>query len=322
MTLDAAREAARPDPAAAPPLAAAFTWHQLAFEELAGLVQRAEALGYAAAYVDGDVSQLASLGERDVLDGWTVMTALAQRTSRIQLASIRLVHHWNPARLAQSIATLERIAPGRQRAFLGVGAHPADRAFGLPFPPAADRIAWLDETIEALRALWRGERVTARGRFVALDGARVRPFLPQPPPIEVAAAGRRMLALVARRADAWNINLPPLRRRVEAATRVLESECKALGREPGGIARALQIFARPAHAAGDRAVLAAFRRFHPWFEDLSDAEATLATLCGGPAEARAQLARMRDEFRLDLPVVDFTGLPASEAAEALEMLAP
>ena len=302
--------------------AVAFTWHQLKFEELLGLVQRAEALGYAAAYVDGDVSQLASLGERDVLDGWTVTTALAQRTARIQLASIRLVHHWNAARLAQAIATFELIAPGRQRAFLAIGAHPADRAFGLPFPPAADRIAWLDETLAALRALWRGEVVTRRGRFVALERARVRPALASPPPIELAAAGPHMLALVAEHADAWNINVVPLADRVAAADRAFEAACAKRSRAPVSVARVLQIFARPRLAPGSAALTEAFRRFHPWFEAVPDREIPRAVLCGGDAAARAQLARMRAELRLDLPVVDLTGLPAPEAAEALELFAP
>jgi alkanesulfonate monooxygenase SsuD/methylene tetrahydromethanopterin reductase-like flavin-dependent oxidoreductase (luciferase family) len=304
------------------PLAAAFTWHQLAFEELSALVQRAEALGYAAAYVDGDVSQLASLGSRDVLDGWTVLTALAQRTQRIQLASIRLVHYWNAARLAQSFATFERIAPRRQRAFLAIGAHPADRAFGLHFPPAAERIAWLDETLAALRALWRGQPVTQRGRFVTLESARVRPALTAPPPLELAVAGPRMLALVAAHADAWNINLPPLAERVARATAQLASACAARGRAAHEIARVLQIFARPGLAADDPALLAAFRRFHPWFSDVPDADVPRAVLCGGADAARAQLGRLRRDLTLDLPVVDVTGLPASEADAALVTLAP
>ncbi|HEY8121093.1 MAG TPA: LLM class flavin-dependent oxidoreductase [Myxococcota bacterium] len=303
-------------------VAVAFTWHQLAFEELAALVQRAEALGYAAAYVDGDVSQLASLGERDVLDGWTVMTALAQRTAHIQLASIRLVHYWNAARLAQSLATFERVAPGRQRAFLAIGAHPADASFGLPFPPVAERIAWLDETLSALRALWRGESVTQRGRFVALENARVRPALASPPPLELAAAGPRMLALVAKHADAWNLNVPPLAEPIARATAQLAAARAAHGRAPREIARVLQIFARPLLAASDPALLAAFRRFHPWFAGVADADVPHAVLCGGPAAARAQLARMRREFALDLPVVDLTGLSAAEAEAALASLAP
>ncbi len=306
----------------AQPVAVAFTWHQLAFEELAALVERADALGYAAAYLDGDVSQLASVGERDVLDGWTVMTALAQRSSRIQLASIRLVHHWNAARLAQSLATFERIAPRRQRALLAIGAHAADRAFGLPFPIVADRIAWLDETLVALRALWSGESVTQRGRFVALEHARVRPALAAPPPLELAAAGPRMLDLVAKHADAWNMNVPALAERIARATRQLETACRARRREPREIARVLQIFARPALAAGDPPLLAAFRRFHPWFADIADADVSRAVLCGGPEAARAQLASMRREFALDLPVVDLTGLPAVEAAAALVSFAP
>jgi len=302
--------------------AVALTWHQLPFEELTALVQRAEALGYSAAYVDGDVSQLASIGPRDVLDGWTVVTALAQRTRRIQLASIRLVHHWNAARLAQAFATFERIAPGRQRAFLGIGAHAADRAFGLPFPPVADRIVWLDETSDALRALWRGEPVSMHGRFVALEKARVRPALATPPVVELAAAGPRMLGLVAHHADAWNINLPALAQPIARATAHLAAACAARGRPPGEIARVLQIFARPALDAADPALAVAFRRFHPWFADVSDAAIPAAVLCGGPSAARAQLARMRAEFALELPIVDVTGLPADEAEAALVALAP
>ena len=43
------------------PLAVSFGWHQLPFEELRELVRHAERRGYAAAYVDGDVSVIPSL---------------------------------------------------------------------------------------------------------------------------------------------------------------------------------------------------------------------------------------------------------------------
>ncbi|HVH05616.1 MAG TPA: LLM class flavin-dependent oxidoreductase, partial [Myxococcota bacterium] len=75
-------------------LGIAFTWHTLPFAALLELVRRAEAAGYAAAYVDGDVSMLESRGDADVLDGWTLTTALLARTQRIALGSIRLPHHW------------------------------------------------------------------------------------------------------------------------------------------------------------------------------------------------------------------------------------
>jgi hypothetical protein len=131
-----------------------------------------------------------------------------------------------------------------------------------------------------------------------------------------------MLALVAKHADTWNINVPPLPARVAAASARLASACTAQGRPVQAIARALQIFARPSLAPDDPALLSAFRRFHPWFADVPDADVSEATLCGGAPAARAQLARLRRELALDLPIVDLTGLPPAEAESALAALAP
>ena len=83
-------------------LGLALGWHALAWEDLQDLVRRAEAAGFAAVYLDGDVSMLGRRHQADVLDGWTVTTAILARTLRIQVGSIRLVHHWNAAKLAQA----------------------------------------------------------------------------------------------------------------------------------------------------------------------------------------------------------------------------
>ena len=297
------------------PLAVAFSWHQLRFEELRELVRHAEARGYAAAYVDGDVSVIPSLGERDVLDGWTVTTALLAATSRIAVTSIRLVHHWNAARLAQSSATLERLFPGRTRLFVSIGGQKADRRFGLPLPPAPDRIAWLDETLAAVRRLWRGEEVSGAGRFVALEGARVRPALAAPPPIEVGARSPRLLRVAAAHADAWNVNLPPLASHVARAA-------QALGTSDGRLARTCQIFVRPGEDPRDPALLAAYRRFNPWFRGVPDAELAGALVAGDPDDCRRRLDALRGELRLTLPIADLTGLASDAARRALDALAP
>jgi alkanesulfonate monooxygenase SsuD/methylene tetrahydromethanopterin reductase-like flavin-dependent oxidoreductase (luciferase family) len=296
------------------PLAVAFSWHQLGFEDLRELVRHAEARGYAAAYVDGDVSVIPSLGERDVLDGWTVTTALLAATTRIAVTSIRLVHHWNAARLAQASATLERLFPGRTRLFVSIGGQKADRRFGLPLPPAPDRIAWLDETLGAVRRLWRGEEVSGSGRFVALEGARVRPALAAPPPIEVGARSPRLLRVAAAHADAWNVNLPPLASRVAPAA-------QALGASGGRIARTCQIFVRPGEDPRDPALLAAYRRFNPWFGGIPDAELAGAIVAGEPGDCRRRLDALRGELRLALPIADLTGLASDAARRALDALA-
>jgi alkanesulfonate monooxygenase SsuD/methylene tetrahydromethanopterin reductase-like flavin-dependent oxidoreductase (luciferase family) len=305
-----------------PALAVAFSWHQLDFEELRELVRHAEAKGYAAAYVDGDVSVISSLGEREVLDGWTVTTALLAASERIAVTSIRLVHHWNAARLAQASATLERLFPGRTRLFVSIGGQKADLRFGLPLPRTPERIAWLGETLAAVRRLWSGEEVSVAGRFVALERARVRPALATPPPIEVGGRGPRLLAAAAPYADAWNINLPPLAARIAPAAAALESTCRALGRPAGVVARSCQIFARPGEDPADPALLAAYRRFNPWFGGIPDAELAGAVLAGAPADCRRRLDALRAELDLALPILDLTGLSHDAARRALDALAP
>jgi alkanesulfonate monooxygenase SsuD/methylene tetrahydromethanopterin reductase-like flavin-dependent oxidoreductase (luciferase family) len=303
-------------------LAVAFSWHQLGFEELRALVRHAEARGYAAAYVDGDVSVIPSLGERELLDGFSVTAVLLAATERIAVTSIRLVHHWNAARLAQATATLERIFPGRTRLFVSIGGQKADRRFGLPLPPARERIVWLAETLDAVRRLWRGDEVSAAGRHLQLEGARVRPALARPPPIEVGGRGPRLLAAAAPHADAWNVNLPPLPARVAPAAEALAAACRGLGRPPGAVARTCQIFARPGADPADPALLAAYRRFNPWFGGIPDGELAGAILAGDPAQCRRRLAALRAELGLALPILDLTGLAPDAARRAIDALAP
>jgi len=298
-------------------------WHTFSFEELLDLTTHAEALGYDAVYVDGDVSQLASRGDADVLDGWTLTTALLARTERIEVGSIRLVHHWNAARLAQAVATLERIAPGRQRFLISIGGQPADRRFGLALPGAAERITWLDETLDAVRALWRGEDVTRQGRYVQLDGARIRP-LPPPgrPGIELAAGDSRLLDLVATHADAWNVNLPPIASRVTHAAARLDDACRARGRDPATIRRVQWIFLRPHGGTRDPATQAEFLRWNPWFAQLPQAELADAFVAGELSSCRASFESRARELRLDLPVADLSGLTHDAARRVLDALRP
>ena len=301
-------------------LAVAFTWHVLPFEDLLALVRRAEALGFSAVYVDGDVSLLAR--RRDVLEGWTLTSSLLARTERIAIGSIRLVTHWNAARLAQAVATQERVTPGRLRFLISVGAQPIDRRFGLPFPPASERIAWLRETLEVLRALWRGEVVTRRGEHVQLEEAWISPPPARRIPIAVAGRGRALLRVVAEQADAWDVNLPPLPSRVAAAAEHLDAACRAAGRDPATIRRSMWIFSRPGWDPADPRLAEEFRRWNPWFGDLPRGEIAEAAVAGEGGECRRRLAALAEALHLDEPVADLSGLAAGEALRALDALAP
>ena len=303
-------------------LAVALGSHSLGFEDLLDLVRRAESAGFEAAFVDGDVSQIPSRGEADVLDGWTVTTALLASTERIRIGSIRLVHHWNAARLAQATATLERIAPGRLRFLISIGGQPADRRFGLPLPSARERIAWLDETLRAVRRLWQGEEVTTRGRFVRLSGARIRPCPPSGRlPIEIAAAGSQMLQVVADHADVWDINLPPIPSRVGAAEQILAAACHKSGRDPAEIRRSMWIFTRPHGDSRKLEIRDDFRRLNPWFQSMSDDQLGEAIVTGSPEACWRRIAEIAESFQLDLPVADLSGLPHDAARRGIDALA-
>ncbi len=301
----------------------AFAWHVHPWEELLDLVRRAEALGYAAAFVDGDVSMLDERTEAETLDGWTVTTTLLAQTQRIPIGSMRLVEHWNAARLAQAAATQERLAPGRLRFVITIGDRKIDARFGFPRLSAAERTAWLDETLKAVRALWRGETVTLRGRYVQLDGARVRPTPPGGGiPIAIAARGPRMLELVAAHADVWDVNLPPVAARVRRAEARLEAACLRRGRDPSAIARSMWIFTRVGDAVDATGALKEFRRLNPWFAAIPDSEVAEALVVGHSEHCRERLRTLASDLRIDLPIVDLSGLSGDATRNALEALAP
>lgn len=300
-------------------LGVALGWHRHPWEELLELVRRAEALGYDTAFVDGDVSMLDRRSEQEVLDGWSVNVALLALTSRIGIGSMRVAHHWNAARLAQAAASAERMAPGRLRFLISAGDRAIDRRFGLGPDEPGERLRCLDETLSALRALWSGETVTRRGRYVVLEEARVRPK--SRIPIAVAARRARMLELVAEHADVWEVNLPPIPARVQAAADRLAGACRDRGRDPERIRRSLWIFTR-AGTSGTAAALAEYRRLHPWFRDISDEELEPALVLGSAEACRSRLGELAQELGLELPVVDLSGASAEVARQTLEACAP
>ena len=295
-------------------------WHVHPWEDLLALSLRAEEAGYDALWVDGDATLHPG---RETLDGWTVTTALLARTRRIAIGSLRIVHHWSAARLAQVVATAERITPGRLRFLVSIGDRPIDARFGLPDLPAGERIRWLDETLDAARALWRGETVTRAGRYVRLAGASL---CPTPPggrvEIAVAAKGARLLEVVARHADVWDVNLPPVAARVAAAAGALEAACARLGRDPGTLERSMLLFTRIAASPAPEPFLAEFRRLNPWFRFVPDEEALRGLVIGPPAHCRDRIAAIGRELRIARPVIDLSGLPAGEAARVIAALSP
>lgn len=140
-----------------------------------------------------------------VVEAWTTLTATAAATERIRVGSfVANVMNRHPAVLARMAATLQELSGGRLVLGIGIGGHPAEHhAYGIPFPPAAERAARLEEAVAVLRALWTGGPVTLEGRFYPLTDAHAFPVPRPAPPIVVGGETRAGARLAARIGDGW-----------------------------------------------------------------------------------------------------------------------
>ncbi len=134
---------------------------------------------------------------------WTILSALAATTSRVELGQLVLCASFrNPGLTAKMAAAADEVSDGRLILGVGAGWHdPEYAAFGFPTDHRASRF---DEALQIIAPLLRGERVTVDGRYHRTEDAVLLPAPRRRVPILVAGRGPRMLALTARHADAWN----------------------------------------------------------------------------------------------------------------------
>jgi F420-dependent oxidoreductase-like protein len=178
-----------------------------------------------------------------MLEGWSVLAALARETSRVRLGTLVTgVTYRNPALLAKTATTLDVISGGR--ALFGLGAAWNDvehDGYGFEFPPVRERMDRLDEALTIVRAMFTEERPSFEGRFYRIREAlnEPRPIQPSGPPILVGGGGeQRTLRIAARHADLTHwfaIGIEPLRRKTE----ILERYCAEIGRDPASIERTM-----------------------------------------------------------------------------------
>ena len=166
---------------------------------------------------------------------WTVLAAVAEATHRVELGTLVMCTGFrNAALLAKMAATLDHVSGGRLILGIGAGWHdPEYEAFGYP---TDHRVGRFEEALEVITSLIRTGRADLAGQYVtALDAVLVPPARPDLP-ILVAAKRPRMLELVARHADAWNLawfGLPD-ERLARVRGEVLEA-CARVGRDPASL---------------------------------------------------------------------------------------
>jgi alkanesulfonate monooxygenase SsuD/methylene tetrahydromethanopterin reductase-like flavin-dependent oxidoreductase (luciferase family) len=203
-----------------------------------------------------------------VLEGWTLLAALAARTTRLRLGLLVTSNALRaPAHLGKIATTVDVISRGRLIMGLGVGGtrqpegpNPAVAeyaAYGLSLPSPGEGLARLTETITVLRRMWAEEVFDHDGPFTTLRGTRngPGPVRPGGPPLLLGGWGDRTLRIVAEHADIWNVPGPPHNPTdwIAERARVLDAHCAAIGRDPAEITRSAQIIVDYADPATTRA---------------------------------------------------------------------
>jgi probable non-F420 flavinoid oxidoreductase len=107
---------------------------------------------------------------------------------------------YHPAIIAQAVATLEEMFPGRFWAALGSGEAINEHITGAPWPEKSVRNQRLAESVDVIRRLLAGEEVSHDG-LVTVDRARLWTRPGSPPPLLAAAVSARTAAWAAGWAD-------------------------------------------------------------------------------------------------------------------------
>jgi Luciferase-like monooxygenase len=116
-------------------------------------------------------------------DAWVMLAAAAMRTTRIRLGTmITPVSRMRPWKLAGEALTVDHLSGGRVTLAVGLGA--PDTGFA-EFGETTDRRAraeLLDEGLEIITSLWRGQPFVHDGKHHRVDGSHLH--YPPPPPLQ------------------------------------------------------------------------------------------------------------------------------------------
>jgi len=237
--------------------------------------------------------QLPYSGQPDdyMLECYTALAALARETSSVRLSALVTGNTYrNPALLAKTVTTLDVVSGGRAQLGIGAGWYELEHeAYGFEFGTFTDRFERLEESLQIVIPMLRGERPTFDGERYQVRDAINEPRPLGRIPVMIGGSGeRKTLRLVAQYADESNLTcgLEETGRKLD----VLAAHCEAVGRDRSEItvSQHVSVCIAPTH---DQAVAELEASIERGGRTGADAEMARArTVHGDPDEVAAGLA--------------------------------
>ena len=154
------------------------------FPTVLAQAREAESAGFDSVFVMDHFYQLPMLGDPDqpMLEAYTALGALATATERVQLGTLVTGNTYrNPTLLAKIITTLDVVSQGRAILGIGTGWFELEHdQLGFEFGTFTDRFNRLDEALQIILPMIKGERPTFSGKWYQATRGAGQSALPRP----------------------------------------------------------------------------------------------------------------------------------------------
>ncbi|HEX9178453.1 LLM class F420-dependent oxidoreductase [Mycobacterium sp.] len=208
--------------------------------------QEADESGFDAVMVMDHFYQLPMLGtpEQPMLEAYTALGALSTATKNVQLGTLVTGNTYrNPTLLAKIITTLDVVSAGRAVLGIGTGWFELEHdSLGFEFGTITDRFNRLEEALQIILPMIKGERSTFSGDWYHTEEAVANPRLRDRIPLLIGGRGeKKTFRLAAQHFDHLNIigGFDELPGKLAA----LRQRCEEVGRDPATLETSMLVTA-------------------------------------------------------------------------------
>ena len=163
---------------------------------------------------------------------FSTIGAMAAVTEHIEFATgvTTPLFRYHPGVVAQAAATLDRLSGGRFTLGVGTGENINEGPLGYEFPDYSERNARMTESLEIMRRLLDGEKLTFEGRYYRTDRAKLYSPPVGPVPILMAAGGPKSATLAGQMAQGVVTSVKDPAETIEKVVAPAQEAAKAAGR--------------------------------------------------------------------------------------------